>query len=206
MDKNEEIVIFKIITLGESGVGKTSIIKRYVHNIFDSDCLSTIGLNFSFKEVEKNGKKYQIKFLDTAGQEKYRALTKSYYKNAEGVLFIFSLDDQESFIKINDWVNSFKENQSGKDNIPKYLVGNKCDLERKIDEESIEDLKKKLNIKKYFETSAKESIKINETIEELIDDLCKKYEIDNERKRSQSRKKLSEKKLTKKKNDCVCNL
>ena len=77
MENNEETIIFKIITLGESGVGKTSIIKRYVHNIFDTDCLSTIGINFSFKEVERKGKKIQLKFYDTAGQEKYRALNKN---------------------------------------------------------------------------------------------------------------------------------
>ena len=148
MEKNEEIIIFKIITLGESGVGKTSIIKRYVHNIFDIDCLSTIGINFSFKEVERNGRKIQLKFYDTAGQEKYRSLTNSYYKNAEGVLFVFSLDDQNTFEKIKEWVDSFIQNQNGKDNIQIYLIGNKCDLERKINEESIVYLKNKLNIKK----------------------------------------------------------
>ena len=206
MENNEETIIFKIITLGESGVGKTSIIKRYVHNIFDTDCLSTIGINFSFKEVERKGKKIQLKFYDTAGQEKYRSLTKSYYKNAEGVLFVFSLDNQNTFEKIKDWVDSFIQNQNGKDNIPRYLIGNKCDLERKIDEESIEDLKNKLNIKKYFETSAKESIKINEVIEELTDDLYKIYEMNNERERSQNSKKLSQQKKIKNKKDCICKI
>ena len=93
MSKSKENAdTMRVITLGESGVGKTSIIRRYIHNIFDENNLSTIGLNFSFKEVKlKNGKSINIKLIDTAGQEKYKALAKSYFKNVDAVLFVFML-------------------------------------------------------------------------------------------------------------------
>ena len=95
---------FRIITIGDSGVGKTAIIRRYVYNTFDQENLSTIGVNFSFKEIIlKNSQRLKLKLIDTAGQEKYRSLSKSYYKNADGVLFVFSLNDLQSFQNLNDW-------------------------------------------------------------------------------------------------------
>ena len=90
--EEKESLQFKIITLGDCGVGKKSIIKRYVYKNFDENQLTTIGISFSFKEVIlKDGTKISLKFINTGGQEKYRALSKSYFKNAKGVLFIFSL-------------------------------------------------------------------------------------------------------------------
>ncbi len=111
-NKNEEenIETFSIITLGESGVVKTSILKRFSYNTFEEDKISNIGLNFAFKEIIlKNNKKVKIKIIDTAGQEKYRSLAKSYFKNAQAVLYVFSLDKEGSLEKIKDWINIFKE-------------------------------------------------------------------------------------------------
>ena len=95
-NKNEELITFKIITLGESLVGKTSLLRRYLENKFDDNSLTTIGLSFSFKDIIlKNGEKVQLKLLDTAGQEKYRALAKSYFKNADGVFFVYAINDEK---------------------------------------------------------------------------------------------------------------
>ena len=97
--KNEIEDSMKVITLGESEVGKTSIIRRYIHNIFDENNLSTIGLNFSFKYIKlKDGNTINLKLIDTAGQEKYKALAKSYFKNVDAVLFVFALNSEESLI------------------------------------------------------------------------------------------------------------
>ena len=98
-DEDEEL-IFRIITLGNSGVGKTSILKRYVFNKFEESAISSIGVIFSFKDVAiKNdeNKKVKLKLIDTAGEEKYRSLSKSYYKTAEAVIFVFALNSKESF-------------------------------------------------------------------------------------------------------------
>ena len=94
MEESEPI--FKVITLGDSGVGKTSIITRYTSGTFKEHRLSTAGSVFHFKDVVlKDGTKIKLKLIDTAGQEKYRAMAKSYYKNAQGILLIFSYDSKK---------------------------------------------------------------------------------------------------------------
>ena len=173
-NKNEEddAIIFKIITLGNSGVGKTSIIKRYVFNQFEQNTISSIGVIFSFKDIKINNDdkiKVKLKLIDTAGQEKYRSLSKTYYKNADAVLFVFALNNEESFEEISDWLVSFKENNGSKEDIPKYLIGNKSDLEeRLINKNKIEECWKKNNLK-YIETSAK----VNDNIDGLFDEIAK---------------------------------
>ena len=146
MSKNE--IMFKVITLGDSGVGKTSIIRRYANNIFDENVLSTIGVGFAFKEVElSNKKKIKLKLIDTAGQEKFKSLAKSYFKNVDGVLFVYSFEILESFQNLKEWIKLFNSNHYGKNGIPMFLVGNKSDLEEKDDVEKNEKLVKEfLNI------------------------------------------------------------
>jgi small GTP-binding protein len=187
-DKNENNVDidFSIITLGESGVGKTSIIKRYVYNKFEPDNLSTIGINFAFKIITlKNNKKAKIKLIDTAGQEKYRSLGKSYFKNAEAVLYIFSHDKENSFDNIKIWKKLFNENNTIED-IPEYLIRNKIDLleednlqeeekskiEERYSEESLKDFIKEYKFVKYFSTSAKDEKNNLDEIFKIIAEKC----------------------------------
>ena len=126
MSLNEKVKEFKIITLGDSGVGKTSIIKRFCENKFDDNNQSTIGISFTNKEIIVNKKdKIKLKLIDTCGQEKYRALSTVYFKNTDIVLFIFSMNDQESFDTIKYWMELFKNNNNKEEDIPKYLVGTK---------------------------------------------------------------------------------
>ena len=197
----------KIITLGESGVGKTSIIRRYIHNIFDENNLSTIGLNFSFKEVKlKDGNIINLKLIDTAGQEKYRALAKSYFKNVDAALFVFAINSQESFDNIKNWIKLFDDNHNGKTGIPKYLIGNKSDQERVVQDDLIEQLKNEYKDYKYFETSAKNNDGIENLFKEIGEDL---YKILSEkegkgRKKSQSAVKISKYKNKNKGNNCLC--
>jgi len=166
--KEEDEIIFKIITLGDSGVGKTSIIKKYITGEFDANNSSTIGINFSFKDLIINeSRKIKLKILDTCGQEKYRSLSKTYFKNANGVLFVFGLNDKESFDNIKDWMEFFNENNTI-ENTPKVLVGNKCDLEidKELDKALIMEFSKENKIK-YIESSAKNNKNINELFDEL---------------------------------------
>ena len=173
--EEDEELIFRIITLGNSGVGKTSILKRYVFNKFEESAISSIGVIFSFKDVAiKNdeNKKVKLKLIDTAGEEKYRSLSKSYYKTAEAVIFVFALNNKESFDEITNWLNLFKENNN--DDIPKYLIGNKTDLEREIDNDIILEFSKDNNLK-YIELSAKNAQNIDEFFDEIANDLYKNY-------------------------------
>ena len=173
--KENNNFIFKIITIGDSGVGKTSIIRKYLYNIFEQQTLNTIGLNFSFKEIIlKNKTKVKLKILDTAGQEKYNSLTKTYYKNADGVLFVFDISSKKSFESLQNWMELFKENHNGNKNIPVYLIGNKCDLERNVDQESIDKFIKETG----FEYRERSAYKDDETkFGEIFQDMAEKIYI-----------------------------
>ena len=179
--ENENIV-FRIITLGNSGVGKTSILRRYAYKMFNEDIMTTIGVNLVFKEITlKNGKTIKLKLIDTAGQEKYRALTKSYYKNADGVFFVFAWNDPDSFENIMNWIKEFNDNQdkSSKINIPKYFIGNKSDLNPKdklVTEESVKKFIDECNIEHYENTSAKDNININKIVQEISELIYENYE------------------------------
>ena len=183
-NEKEEEIIFKIITLGDSGVGKTSIINRYIKGKFSDNITSNLGVNFSYKNLTFNKtQKIMLKLYDTCGQEKYRASVKSYYKNADGVLFIFGLDDKESFDHLKDWMESFNK-ECSKENIPKVLVGNKCDLEidKELDENLIKEFAKENKIE-YIKASAKDDKNINALFEELGKMIYKKgLPLDNQEK------------------------
>ena len=189
-DEDKNIIIFNVITLGDSGVGKTSIIKRYVYNKFELDNISTIGINFAFKKIKlKNNQKVKIKLIDTAGQEKYRSLNKTYFKNAEAVLYVFSHDKENSLENIKIWKKLFNENNILK-NIPEYLIRNKIDLleednleeeekskiEEKYSEESLKDFINENKFLKYISTSAKnENNNLDEIFETIAEKCYQKY-------------------------------
>jgi len=166
-------IVYRIITIGDAGVGKTAIIRRYLNNLFEDNTLSTVGINFSFRELTlKNGTKVQLKLIDTAGQEKYKSLTKNYYKNADGALFVFALDDKKSFDHLKDWIISFKDNKI-KENIPAYIIGNKCDLPKEkiqVNQNLIEQFKSIHNYK-YIESSALSDENITKIFEEMAEDI-----------------------------------
>ena len=166
--------IFKVITIGDCGVGKNSIIRRYVLNNFE-DNLPTIGINFSFKNITlKNGKLVKLKLIDTAGQEKYKSLAKSYYKNVDGVLFVFAVNEKKTFDHIREWMTLFKENNNGKDGIPKYLIGNNDDLDKDkwIDQDLIDQFLNETN--NEFEYRSVSALKKDNRIDELYQDLTEK--------------------------------
>ena len=156
-ESDKDDISFKIITMGNSGVGKSSIIKRFISNKFEEKTISTIGFGTFNKEIEIKGTKIKLNIIDTAGQENYKSLSISYIKNADGVLFVFAFDDKKSFDEITGWIDSFTENTKldFKEKLPAILVGNKCDLPLEIDADEIEKLKKEKNFFGYTKTSAK---------------------------------------------------
>ena len=175
MSKKDKLLSFSIITLGNSGVGKTSILRRFSDNEFDENMLITLGMCFSYKNfILKNGQNIELKLLDTAGQEKYKSLAKSYFKNADGVLFVFQLNKKESFDDMMDWINLYNNNKERSD-VPKILVGNKNDLEREVEQELIDKFLEKNKDLKYIETSAKENIRINELFQEISEKMFEYY-------------------------------
>ena len=150
----------RIITLGEPDVGKTSIIRRFVNDVFKGDKV-TLGIEFSFKIVELEGnRKIKLSVIDTNGQEKYRALPLNYFKKADVVLFVFALNDSVSFEKIGQWIDRFNNN-NGKNVKKMFLIGNKSDLVKVIEQKEIDDFANKYGLT-YMETSAKTKNQINE--------------------------------------------
>ena len=173
---------YKIITLGDSSVGKTSIINRFINGEFRPDSKPTLGIKHSFKILElghlNNKKKLKLSIIDTGGQEKYKALSISYFRYADVVLFIFNLNEPFSFENIQKWIDNFNENNNkSKKVIKKYLIGNKSDLEQKVEQNLIDEFAKK-NIMPYKATSAKTNSQINELFqmigEELYEEIDKK--------------------------------
>ena len=183
-DKKEKIDYeFKIITLGNSGTGKTSIIKSFVDGVFDEYQLVTLGNSFSFKILKINGINIKLNFIDTSGQEKFRSLSLSYFRHVDVVLFVFDLNEPNSFESVQYWIDFFNENNSGKNIKSKYLVGNKDDLVQKVDQDLIDELARKNNIL-FFSTSAKNKNNIdllfNYIKNELYDYIQKKPKNQND--------------------------
>ena len=181
--EGKDKIEFKIITLGDSGVGKSSIIKRYVYNSFLDHTVTTIGISYSFKDVTlKDGTKISLKLIDTAGQEKYKSLSKSYYKHANCALFIFSLNDINTFNDIREWINLFEENNEGTYFVCRYLIGNKSDLEIAVEQDKIDEFRNNNKFDGYASISAKDNINIDKLFEEmsqiLYDDYKKKGKAD----------------------------
>ncbi len=171
-NKQEKIDKINIITLGNSSVGKTSLIQRYVDQKF-TDTLATIGFDTKQKtKILSNGEKLKVFFYDTSGQEKYNSLSFNYIKNSHGVLLMYDISKKESFLKIEDWLKSIFEHKN-KD-FPVLLLGNKCDLEeeREVTKEEGNQLAKEHNLN-FYETSNKDNINIDKAISELVEMIYK---------------------------------
>ena len=160
---DEEQNNIKIVIVGESGVGKTSLITQFIDNFFDEEIQATTGASFSAKTLNfDNGKSVKIQLWDTAGQERYRSLTKIFFQNSAAVAFIYDITNQTSFDEIkNYWFTQIRE--FAPDNIVKALVANKYDLfdREEVDEGEARKLAEENNTL-FFLTSAKSSIGVKE--------------------------------------------
>ncbi len=172
MSKEVE-TIYNVITLGDSGVGKTSILRRFIYDIYEDNSMSTIGLSFSFKEIVlENKKKVKIKIIDTGGQEKYRAVAKTYFKNTDGVLFVYAIDEQNSFDDIKEWIDLFNKENNDKEGFPKILVEAKNDLERVVDKEISKNFAKERSLG-WISTSSKANDGIDDLFQQMAEEIYK---------------------------------
>lgn len=190
----------KIILLGSSTVGKSSILVRYIKNSFYSSYLSTVGIDFGKKTIEvalPNNKteKIEIHIWDTAGQERFGSIVRQYYNKSNGAFVIFDLSDKKTLADAEKWINQIYEHAGKKVHI--FLVGNKSDItERQVTEKDALDKANEHNIK-YFEVSAFTGKGVTETFEEMAKDLLKKYH-DKKESLKNKEKQLSQTKERKK--------
>ena len=165
--------IYKILIIGDSGVGKSSILLRFTDNIFTESFISTIGVDFKVKTISIDNKIIKLQIWDTAGQERFKTITSSYYRGGHGIIIVFDLTNRVSFENISMWLNEIKS-FNGND-LPKLLVGNKSDLcdDRIINQTEIKEFAEK-NKLIYFETSSKDSVNIYKIFEIISSEIKKK--------------------------------
>ena len=163
-------LVYKVLLLGDSSVGKTCFLLRYCDKSFQEAHLSTIGLDYRLKSMTlQNDKNIKLQIWDTAGQDRFRAITKNYYKGANGIILIYDVTNKQSYENVKNWLTQIKEEANP--NVIIYLAGNKIDVEEEQRVISTEDGQKIADEYKlpFKETSAKNGINVNEIFQELVE-------------------------------------
>ena len=176
--------LLKYIIIGDAGVGKSNILLRYVYSTFKSEYQLTIGVEFGEKSVEVKNNIYKIQIWDTAGQEQFRSVTRTYYKNSVCAIVVYDISRRETFENVIKWIEDCKHYSSK--SILIILVGNKCDLEeeRQVMKEEGDELADKYGLI-FFETSAKDGTNVKEIFGESLELIAnrieqKYYDLDND--------------------------
>eukprot|EP01084_Bolivina_argentea_P217670 369521_1 len=161
--------VIKLLTLGDSGGGKSSLLLRYTDDEFSDEFVTTIGMDFKFKRVLINDKPVKVQIWDTAGQERFRTITQNYYRGAHGILLVCSVDDENSKKNVKRWLDDVRKIIRG-ENFNAILVMNKCDLveDKEEFEKELEEIANELGIECVL-TSAKANIGVNEAFTKLIE-------------------------------------
>ena len=166
-----------LVTLGDTKVGKTSLILRYIDNSFNTNYLSTIGIDSKIRKIKlSNGEEIKVKISDTAGQERFKSIASNYMKKANGILLVYDITDNETFQNITKWadeINTNKENSK-----PVLLIGNKSDIieGRKVDKMEGEDLAKNCcGGIKFYETSCKTGDNVENAINDIVNQIYNKF-------------------------------
>ena len=176
-EDNQDVLTFKIILLGDSSVGKTSLILRFCDNKFMEIGTSTIGVDTKTKDIRHNGKKIELEIWDTAGQERFKALAKNSYKGSDGIILVYDITQKKTFNNIKHWYDNIKKNIDI-DKVAIILVGNKSDLpDRQVKKENYEKFSEQYNLE-VIETSCKDNKNIEETFNALIEKMIKLYDDD----------------------------
>ena len=170
MEKESYDLLFKLILIGDSCVGKSNILLKYLKNEFDPNSRATVGVEFGTKNILINNKKIKIQIWDTAGEERYRSITSAYYKGAKGAFIVYDITRKSTFDNIDKWISDLKLN--GDQNICIVILGNKSDLDDKREISKEEGIKKSEMYKTAFlETSALSGDNIGKAFDEIIEQI-----------------------------------
>ncbi|KAM4619524.1 ras-related protein Rab-8B-like isoform 2-T2 [Polymixia lowei] len=153
--------LFKLLLIGDSGVGKTCLLFRFSEDAFNTTFISTIGIDFKIRTIELNGKRVKLQIWDTAGQERFRTITTAYYRGAMGIMLVYDICNEKSFENIKNWIRNIEEHASS--DVEKMILGNKCDMtdRRQVSKDRGEKLAIDYGVK-FLETSAKSSLNVEE--------------------------------------------
>jgi len=159
--------LFKVVLIGDSGVGKSNLLSRFTRNEFSLETKTTIGVEFATRSIQCEGKITKAQIWDTAGQERYRAITSAYYRAAVGALLVYAINSRNSFRNIERWLAELRENADR--NIVIMLVGNKSDLKhlREVSTEEATEFAQKNGLL-FMETSALDGDKVEDAFQQLI--------------------------------------
>ena len=173
MSEEDYEMMVKIILIGDSAVGKTNIMSKYLKGEFQENTKATVGVEFGSKLFKIDNHTIKAQIWDTAGQEKYKAITGAYYKGSKGAFVVYDITRRDTFESADRWINDLKITADPKINI--ILIGNKSDLEdkREVSKESVQKLIKDLDIDLYYETSAKNSTNVNEAFITMTKEVMK---------------------------------
>ena len=168
--KQDYNLYLKLLMLGNSGVGKSSLLSRFTDNYFPLFLMGTAGIDFKHKYITINDKRIKLEIFDTAGQERFRSITTNYYNGVMGIILVYDISDRISFEDVNKWMSQIKENVG--EDVVIFLVGNKIDKERSVLFEEGQGLAEKYKVF-FVETSAKEANNVDEIFMDLVKDILK---------------------------------
>ena len=197
--------IIKILTLGDTTVGKSSIVLRFSDDVFDDTIFSRIGIDFKTKFMKVKDSTVKVLIWDTAGQEKFQNIAKNYYKGANGVLLVYDISNRKSFERVGFWLKELKENNK-LDDLYLYLVGNKKDLEEKrmISTDEGKKFAEDNNIH-FIEVSAKTGEGVREVFNNVLNGALDKIKKDTEKDDGEEKVRLSSfRKIEKKEKNNMC--
>jgi len=162
--------LYKVVLIGDSGVGKSNLLSRFTRNEFNLETKSTIGVEFATRSIQADGKTIKAQIWDTAGQERYRAITSAYYRGAVGALLVYDIAKNVTFKNVERWLTELRENAAP--NIAIMLVGNKSDLRhlREVPTETAKEFAEKNNLS-FIETSALESTNVELAFQNILTEI-----------------------------------
>ncbi|XP_017261551.1 ras-related protein Rab-8B [Kryptolebias marmoratus] len=162
--------LFKLLLIGDSGVGKTCLLFRFSEDSFNTTFISTIGIDFKIRTIELDGKRVKLQIWDTAGQERFRTITTAYYRGAMGIMLVYDICNEKSFDNIKNWIRNIEEHASS--DVEKMILGNKCDMtdRRQVSKDRGEKLAIDYGVK-FLETSAKSGLNVEEAFYTIARDI-----------------------------------
>ncbi len=165
--------LFKLLLIGDSGVGKSCLLLRFADDTYTESYISTIGVDFKIRTIQLDGKTIKLQIWDTAGQERFRTITSSYYRGAHGIIVVYDTTDSETFEHVKTWLHEIDRYAS--ENVNKLLVGNKSDLtsKRQVETESAKEFAESVNIP-FLETSAKNATNVEDAFMTMAGEIKKR--------------------------------